>query len=162
LWLLCDYAANIINHQLTIPYQMNNHNNFRCITTIDVQWGDMDEFHHVNNVIYFRYFETARVKHLEAIGFADFAKRSDGPVVANMQFNYRQPVTYPARLDVGVRATEMRTRSFSVECVMLLHGTETVVADGTAVLVWVDKATGKPVALPEDLRAGITALDGIV
>jgi acyl-CoA thioester hydrolase len=135
---------------------------FRCITTVDVQWGDMDEFHHVNNVMYFRYFETGRIKHLEAVGFADFAQTSDGPVLAATQFTYRQPVTYPSRLDVAVRTTEMRSRSFTVQCAMFLHGTKTLVADGTGVLVWIDKATGKAIALPERLRQGITALDGVV
>jgi acyl-CoA thioester hydrolase len=128
---------------------------FRCIVPVEVQWGDMDAYNHVNNVIYFRYFETGRVKHLEMTGAADFTERSDGPVVAKLEMNYLRQVTYPARLDICTRASELRNRSYIMQCAMFEHGTDVLVAHGAGAIVWIDKASGKAIALPDDVRASI-------
>jgi acyl-CoA thioesterase FadM len=73
-------------------------------------------------------------------------------------------VVYPAQLLVGVRVPEMRTRSFVMECALFLVGSEqhaeTVVADGSSVIVWIDKRTGAAIALPELLREAITHFEG--
>jgi acyl-CoA thioester hydrolase len=137
---------------------------FTCLVPISVQWGEMDALGHVNNSMYFRYVETARLLYLEQVGGGDFSSRDDVPVVAHLALNFRQPIVYPARLLVGVRVPEMRTRSFVMECALFLDGGETgasaVVADGTSVIVWIDKRTGTAIALPETLREAITRFEG--
>jgi acyl-CoA thioester hydrolase len=137
---------------------------FTCLVPIMVQWGDMDALGHVNNSVYFRYVETARLLYLEQVGGGNFRSRDDVPVVAHLTLNFRQPVVYPAQLLVGVRVPEMRTRSFVMECAMFLvgggQGAETVVADGSSVIVWIDKRTGGAIALPELLREAMTHFEG--
>jgi acyl-CoA thioester hydrolase len=114
--------------------------------------------------VYFRYVETARLEYLEQVGGGNFSAREDVPVVAHLALNFRQPVVYPAQLLVGVRVPEVRTRSFVMECALFLESGEqnenVVVADGTSVIVWIDKRTGGAVALPEALREAITRFEG--
>jgi len=124
-----------------------------------VQWGDMDALGHVNNVVYFRYFETGRVHYLEAVGASGFGERSDVPVVAHIGLNFRRPAVYPATLDVGIRVPKLNNRSFTMECAMFLQETDTLIADGTAAVVWIDKTTGKSLALPEAMRQAIIGLE---
>jgi acyl-CoA thioester hydrolase len=135
---------------------------FQCFLPVDVRWGDMDAYGHVNNIMYFRYFESARVFYFEAIGIKDFDKRPDVPVVARLELNYRAQVAYPARLEVGVRVPQLGSRSYPMECVMFQQnpdGSETIVADGLCVIVWIDKPTGRPVPLPDDLKNCIAAFE---
>lgn len=119
----------------------------------------MDALGHVNNVMYFRYFETGRVHYLETVGASGFETRGDVPVVAHIGLNFRRSAVYPATLDIGIRVPELKNRSFTMECAMFLQGTDTLIADGTAAVVWIEKATGKAIALPEAMRQAIVGLE---
>ncbi|MCZ4305474.1 thioesterase family protein [Zoogloeaceae bacterium G21618-S1] len=119
---------------------------------IPVRWGDMDAYGHVNNTIYFRYCEQARVEWLEQGGFMVSLDQSDGPVIINAACTFMTPVTYPAtvlvRLYAGApgRSSLMNWYEISVE------GEDTVYAEGSAKVVWMNHLTGKSVPLPESLR----------
>lgn len=128
---------------------------FRCVKTLDVQWGDMDALGHVNNIMYFRYFETGRIAYFDAIGEQKFIVGDTTPVLAHIALNYRYPVVYPAQLDVCIRVAELRNRSLVMDCMMFFAGTEHLVADGTSVLVWIEKTSGQAIPLPETLRTSI-------
>lgn len=142
-----------------VSFSAPKRSDFHCFVTIDVQWGEMDALGHVNNIIYFRYFETGRIKYLEAIGVANFGERNDVPVLAHVELNYRAQVTYPSRLDVGIRVPELRNRSFVMDCAIFFGGTDTLAADGTSATVWIDKTTGKAIPLPEQLRSRIAEFE---
>ncbi len=130
--------------------------------TTPVRWGDMDAFGHINHATYFTYLETARMQYFIKIDLDRYGQNHEfGPVVASATCNFRRQVRFPATLQVGVRTSEVRTRSFMLEYVVLqLVGEQfEVVADGTTAVVWINITTGKAVALPEELQQAIHHLE---
>ena len=74
-----------------------------------VAWGDMDAFGHVNNVLYYRYIESARIRYLDALNIFD---EKIYTVVASNQCKYLSPVFYPDTLKIGARVEEIRNSAF--------------------------------------------------
>jgi acyl-CoA thioester hydrolase len=140
-------------------HHVPDYTTFPVSKVIEIHWGDMDELGHVNNIMYFRYFETARIVYLQHVGAGDFNQREDVPVVVSIQMNYRLPIVFPARVAVYVRTAEVKQRSFVMQCVMVEEGTSTVYADGQCTVVWISRATGKAIPLPMALREGIQHLE---
>ncbi len=125
---------------------------FRFFCSLVVRWGDMDALGHVNNAAYMTYLESARIAFFERWGWRFPGKQAGVPVVVSQTFDYRQQVTYPARLEVGVRCAEVRHRSFVLAYGVFLEGHETPVGDGRTVLAWVEPGMGRAVSVPDDLR----------
>ena len=120
---------------------------------IEVRWGDMDAFNHVNNASYLRYIEEARVAWFRALTPGDWANVDCAPILAAATVNYRRPIGWPERLRVTLHAEKLGTKSLT-----LGHRIESATqdgvlyADGTTVMVWVDRA-GRSIALPDLIRA---------
>lgn len=128
---------------------------------IDVRWGDMDAFGHVNNAAYFTYCESARISYFEVLDLDAHRGAPDhGPAVVTATCNFHRQVHHPAALDVGARATKIGGKSFTLEYVILRRDSEELVADGSSVVVWVDYAAGRSIPLPEPLKESIRRLDG--
>lgn len=123
--------------------------------TVPVAWGEMDAFGHVNNVVYFRYFENARIEFLRRIGFVD--NREIGPILASTHCRFRRPVTYPDQLLVGVRATELDDDRFTIEYRLASEELGEVAAEGGAVVVSYDYQEGRKAPLPPEVREAIEA-----
>jgi acyl-CoA thioester hydrolase len=123
-------------------------------TRIDVRWGDMDAFNHVNNAQYLRYLEEARIQWLSQAGVS--ITGGTGPVLAASTLNYRQPIGWPNQLLAELFVDRIGNSSMTIGH-RLLSSTEPVVlhCDGHVVIVWIDTATGKSVSLPEDLRRAV-------
>ena len=78
---------------------------FPVVTKIPVIWGDMDSFKHVNNVIYFRYFESARIQYFETLGWLKIIEKMGiGPILGSTSCRYRIPLTYPDSVFVGAKS----------------------------------------------------------
>ena len=120
----------------------------------------MDAVGHVNNAVYFTYCETGRIAYFDQIGIGDFAEAVEGPALVHASLDYRRQVRYPAVLDVAVRATEVSARSFRMAYAIFFEATDTLVADGEAVVAWVAYAAGRATDLPDAVRAAISALEG--
>lgn len=119
---------------------------------IPVRWGDLDAFNHVNNANYLRYLEEARVQWLHTLA-DDWGEVTAAPVMAAVQLNYRMPISWPA--DVIVTQSIARLGSTSLTIANRIESADGSVlhADGEVVLVWIDRASGQPVPLPDVLRA---------
>lgn len=77
---------------------------FPVVIEIDVGWSDMDSFDHVSNLVYFRYFQDARIIYLTRAGWMESKRLTGrGPIVKSTAATYRKPVKYPDRVWVGVR-----------------------------------------------------------
>ena len=75
---------------------------FPVVVEVDVAWGDMDSYAHVNNVVYFRYFENARIAYLDRIGWSALKLEAGlGPILHSTSARFRRPVTYPDRVPSG-------------------------------------------------------------
>lgn len=121
-----------------------------------VRWGDMDAMGHVNNTVYFRYFETARIAWLEQVGaLPDPA--ATGPVLVNAQCSFLKQLTYPAEIEVSSHVGPPGRSSFEMTHEIRVVGVDgqagALHAEGMAKIVWVDFTAGKSVSLPEEVRA---------
>src|SRR3954471_3062293 len=89
---------------------------FPVVIEQDIAWGDMDSYAHVNNVVYFRYFENARIVYLERIGWTRSKEELGlGPVAASTQARFRKPLSYPDHIWVGARMVEMKEDRITIE-----------------------------------------------
>jgi acyl-CoA thioester hydrolase len=132
---------------------------FPVVIELPVAWGDMDSFGHVNNVVYFSYFERARVELLTRVGW--FRQMDDlkvGPIVASTAAKYRKPLRYPDRLLIGARVSEMSTDRVTIEHAVWSTQWQAIAADGPAVVVNFDYANGRKAALSEDLMNRLAQL----
>ena len=129
-------------------------------TEIDVAWGEMDAFQHVNNVVYFRYFESARIAYFNEIADGEFFSSGFKPILAKTECSYLRPVVYPDTLEIESAVSRMGTSSLTMSYRVLSRQQGDVVAEGAAVVVNVDPETGKSRPLPAEMRARIEQLQG--
>ncbi len=118
-------------------------------TRIPVRWGDMDAYGHLNNTIYFRYFEQARVEWVEDLGFPVRPDTETGVVIISADCTFRMPVNYPATALIKVYAGQPGRTSVMNWYELFVEGDDKLYAEGSAKLVWINVPTGKAVALPE-------------
>ena len=117
--------------------------------TLPVRWGDMDALGHVNNAVYFTYAEQARLEWLHAVQPEAWAEL--GPILASISADFKRPVVYPATVEIRVLAGEAGRTSLRQRYAMTVDGED--VCEVEAVLVWVSRETGRPVPLPDNVRA---------
>lgn len=123
------------------------------VTRIPMRWGDMDAYSHLNNTIYFRYFEQTRVEWLEQQGCPVRADEPLGPVIINASCTFLMPVNYPATVIIRMFGGEPGRSSVMTWYELLVDGDDRVYAEGAAKVVWMDMRTGKSQPMPEFVRA---------
>jgi acyl-CoA thioester hydrolase len=121
--------------------------------SLPVRWADMDVNAHVNNTRYFTYFESARLAWFESVRSRD-QRNGQGPVVAQTACNYRRSIPYPETVRVDLYAGVPGRSSFTTYYELLSQADPSIkYADGQAIMVWVDRTTGKSQPLPHYVRA---------
>ncbi len=118
----------------------------------------MDALGHVNNTVYFRYMEQARIEWLFAQQPPGGAYRDTGPVIVNASCTFLVPLAYPG--DVEVRMFMAEPGRSSVDSFYELWKEGTKYAEGAARIVWIDVATGRSVPLPERIAGPLRAPGG--
>jgi len=121
-------------------------------TRIPIRWGDMDAMGHVNNTVYFRYAEQARIEWLESLGFPAGQVRDESPVIVNASCTFMVPLTYPGTVEVRMYAGRAGRSSLSTYFDLRPLGEDKVYAEGAAKIVWTNPASGKSVPLPDAMR----------
>ncbi|WPC32274.1 acyl-CoA thioesterase [Acinetobacter towneri] len=124
-----------------------------------VAWGDMDAFGHVNNVIYYRYIESARLYYLDHL---KILQQDVLTVIASNQYKYIRPVVYPDILKIGVRVEELRNSAMRMHYLIYSEAQQMVVAEADAVIVCVDRVNMQKTLIPENVRAGIHKIEKTV
>ena len=133
--------------------------NYPVIITQEVHWGDMDAFQHVNNKVYFRYFEDVRLAYLQRIGSLEYMQsHNSGPILASTSCNYRAPVLYPDTLHIATRTHDLQPKRVAMEYLVFSEQQQKIVADGEGLMVYYDFAAGKSAEIPEQIVAKIKAL----
>ena len=124
---------------------------------LPVLWGYMDAMGHVNNTIYFRFFESARVEYLARMGlFATQAGEHEiVPILASTKCDYKVPLTYPDEVIITAKTVRVGRTSFTQSYEVFSTAQNVVSAVGEGVIVCVEKKSGKPVPVPETVRAAI-------
>ena len=126
------------------------------VTRMPIRWGDMDAYGHVNNTVYFRYMEQARVEWIEAMGIV-VRPGGEGPVIINASCTFLIPLTYPGEVEVRTYIGAIGRSSVQTLVEMSVVGDMRVHAEGAAKVVWMDTRSGKSVPLPDHVRAALEA-----
>jgi len=121
--------------------------------TLPILWGDMDSLAHVNNTVYFRYMEQARVSWIQSIQ-GQINSEDEGPVIANTFCNFYRPLVFPGEIRVKLYvAPPGRTSIDTFVTIERADEPGSPYAAGGATLVWVSMADGRPMPLPPAFRA---------
>jgi acyl-CoA thioester hydrolase len=133
---------------------------FKVVIEIPVAWGEMDAFQHVNNIVYFRYFESARIAYFERAGWvANSEPGQIGPILASTSCSFKFPLTYPDTIAVGARITKIETDRISMHSRVVSRRYGRIAAENEAVIVSYDYARRRRAPLPDAIRQAIEALE---
>ena len=138
------------------PSSRKDYVHFSRITT---RWNDNDVYGHVNNVIYYSYFDTVVNKYLIDAKCLDPQQSSIVGLVVETQCQYFRPITFPDTVDAGIRVAKLGTSSVRYEVGLFRNDDETAAAQGYFVHVYVDRAANKSVPIPEDTRRQLLPLN---
>jgi acyl-CoA thioester hydrolase len=131
---------------------------FAHFAEIPTRWSDNDIYGHINNVVYYEFFDTAVNSYLIAQGVLDITNGKVIGLVVETHCNYFSPISYPDRVRAGLRVTRLGTSSVRYEVGIFREREDTAAAQGHFVHVYVERATAKPVPLPDALKAALKAL----
>ncbi|MEM7388352.1 MAG: thioesterase family protein, partial [Pseudomonadota bacterium] len=125
---------------------------------INVAWGEMDALQHVNNVVYFRYFETARIDFFTQLGFLkDLQATGVGPVISENNARYKRPVTFPDTVHVGVKISDIEHDRFMMHYTVFSESQDAVTTIGSSQVVMFNFKTGKKAQLNDELLTALKA-----
>ena len=125
-----------------------------------IAWGDMDAFQHVNNIVYFKHFESARIAYFEKINFLEIMNKTGiGPILASTQCNYKIPLTYPDNVTVGAKVNAIEKDRFIMKYTVISHKFKKTAASGEGVLVTFDYQKNKKAFVPDEIRKRIIDLE---
>lgn len=131
---------------------------FPHIDPITTRWADNDAYGHVNNVVYYQWFDTVVNRWLIERGLLDL--HGTGPIclVVETSCRYHAEAAFPQRLEAGLRVARVGNSSVTYEIAVFRQGEPLALADGRFVHVCVDRATRRPVPLPAALREALSSL----
>jgi acyl-CoA thioester hydrolase len=133
---------------------------FPVVVELPVVWGEMDSYRHVNNVVYFRYFETARLEYFRQMGWFEYEEETGiGPILAATQCRFRKALTYPDSILVGSRITDIGEDRCTMEYCLASKRLQAVAAEGQGTIVSYHYAQGTKVPFPAELRRRIAELE---
>lgn len=134
---------------------------YPVIIEFPVHWGEMDAFQHVNNVAYFRYFESARLAYFESTSIMERMRKDGiGPILAETSCQYRKPLTYPDRIRVGCRVDEVHSHGFLQRYGIFSESQQSLATQGTGRIVLIDYKSGKKVVPDPSMIDELSRLEG--
>ena len=131
---------------------------YAAFQTITTRWMDNDVYGHVNNVQYYSFFDTAVNRWLIEQGVLDIHQGEVIGLVVETSCSYFQPIAFPETVHAGIRVTKLGNSSVRYEVGLFRDDDQIVSAAGHFIHVYVDRATSRPVPLPDPLRAALTKL----
>ncbi|MCK4924211.1 MAG: acyl-CoA thioesterase [Spirochaetes bacterium] len=135
---------------------MSTLHDFPIQVRIPVAWGEMDSFGHLNNIYYFRYFETTRIHFFQEIGLLQYKReRGIGPILAETSCRFRKPVFYPDTLTIGARVKSIGKTSFIMEF-RVMSDAAGLAAAGEARMVLYDYNASKKTDIPAQIKTSLS------
>jgi acyl-CoA thioester hydrolase len=126
-----------------------------------VVWGEMDAYQHVNNVVYFRYFENARLEYFRRLDWTALeAATGVGPILHSTVARFRKPLTYPDTIAIGARVASLAEDRFTLHHRIVSDRLGAVATEGEGVIVTFHYQRGEKVPIPDELRRRIAVLEG--
>jgi acyl-CoA thioester hydrolase len=127
---------------------------------LPVQWGEMDSYGHVNNAVYFRWFESARMVFFARLGWPEVERETGvGPILHSTRARFRAPLEWPDEVEVLTGAREIGTDRFTMAYEVRSRRLDRVAAEGDGVIVAFDYRARAKSALPDAVRAALVELE---
>jgi acyl-CoA thioester hydrolase len=126
---------------------------FRHFRAIPTRWMDNDVYGHVNNVVYYSYFDTAVNAHLVENGVLDPATSPTTGLVVETSCTYFDSISFPETVEAGIAVTTLGRSSVTYRVAIFRAGADLAAAQGRFTHVYVERASGRPVEIPADTRA---------
>jgi acyl-CoA thioester hydrolase len=131
---------------------------YRAFRSISTRWMDNDAYGHVNNVVYYSWFDTVVNGHLIEQGALDIHRGEVIGLVIETHCNYFSSIEFPQTVEAGLRVAHIGRSSVRYEVGLFAEGESLTAAKGHFVHVYVDRATRRPTALPDKLKSVLEAL----
>ena len=128
---------------------------YRFFLPIQTRWNDNDTYGHVNNAVYYEYFDTAVNRFLVGEGGLDIHAAPCIGLVVESLCRYHAAISYPDAIEAGLRVGRLGRSSVRWEVAIFRSGADEAVADGHFIHVFVDRATNRPHPIPERIRAAL-------
>jgi len=138
--------------------QARPRSDYRVFRAIGTRWADNDVYGHVNNVVYYGWFDTAVNAHLIESGALDIHAGAVIGLVVETQCHYFEPLAFPQTVWAGLRVAHLGTSSVRYEVGLFADGAERTAAHGHFVHVYVDRTSRRPVPLPDVLKKTLETL----
>jgi acyl-CoA thioester hydrolase len=132
--------------------QIPNRTDFPVWRPITTRWSDNDVYGHVNNVVYYSWFDTAVNAYLIEQGVLDIQNGQTIGLVVETGCHYYAPLAFPQEIEAGIRVSKIGNSSVRYEVALFAKNVPQAAAFGHFVHVYVDKTTRRPVALPDSFR----------
>jgi len=133
---------------------------YPVVIEIPVAWGEMDAFQHVNNIAYFRYFESARIAYFEKLNLLDLMNRTGiGPILASTSCKFRIPLKYPDKILSGARVTDIGDDRFIMNYIVISAKHKKIAAEGDGLIVAFSYREHRKTLMPEELRERILDIE---
>ncbi|MFI4951580.1 MAG: acyl-CoA thioesterase [Burkholderiales bacterium] len=139
----------------TAPPRRGDFPHFLAIPT---RWMDNDSYGHVNNAVYYSYFDTVVNEHLVRAGGLDIRQGPAIGLVVETLCRFHRPLSFPGSVDAGLRVARLGASSVRYDIGLFAGGEEAAAATGHFVHVWVDRATRRPRPVPDAIRAALAPL----
>lgn len=133
---------------------------FRHFVDIPTRWGDNDVYGHVNNVVYYSYFDTAVNRHLIEAGGLDIHGGAAIGLVVETRCQFHAALAFPDLVQAGLTVTKLGRSSVTYAIGLFQGEAREAAALGHFVHVWVDRDTRRPVPVPAAIRAALEPLQG--
>lgn len=133
---------------------------FPAVATVPVQWGDQDLFGHVNNTVYLRWFETARVEYWYRSGLhALLEPLGLGPILASVTCDYKKQIRHPDTVRIGCKIQKMGLSSVTLDHAVYSEDSNAIAATGRSVIVMFDYQKQYPVPIDGEIRETFQKFD---
>jgi len=135
---------------------------YPVVVEVPVAWGEMDAFGHVNNIVYFRYFETARIAYFEKLDVPEFLERDPiGPILAETTCRFRTALSFPDTVSIGARVMSIGEDRFVMHYAVFSRKLGRIAAEGEGTMVCYDYRENRKAPVPEKLRQRIEETERI-
>ena len=131
---------------------------YRHFQRIPTRWMDNDVYGHVNNVVYYSYFDTVVNQYLIEQGVLDIERSQIIGLVVETRCQYFAPLTFPDVVSAGLRVARLGNSSVRYEIGLFRNEEETACAQGHFIHVYVERASRRPAALPQAMRAALARI----
>jgi len=133
---------------------------YPVVIDIPIAWGEMDALRHVNNIVYFRYFESARMAYFDKLDIWNYMQETGtGPILAATSCKFRIPLTYPDTVSVGTKTTRIEDDRYLMNYAVVSHRHRKIAAEGEGLIVSYDYRELRKVSLPDEIKERIRRLE---